>query len=302
MFTSVFRGRGSRRKTLTTGTLGVVLLASMLLPALVPAVAAAPITIVDSAGADDVPGQKDLNFLTVDYAPSSGAGTIRVQWGWDDTATSGNNTRDACTLFDTDDDGFANYSVCVTVQTNGSVSTSLYECTADNRSDRCAGPSEITTFASIGTASIVPDSDPFGVVGSAHYHPKHVSGNVCRDRPGCHTDDTVADLTVHLSDLGNDTNPFLLNVCSYPSQEPNSSPSDCVVTPNAGFLTIVKDATPSDGPDFVFNLATGQKSDDGSTSWTITGSGSEPQIPFIAGTYTLKEAIPSGWKLDSASC
>src|SRR5687768_8975591 len=53
---------------------------------------AAPLTFVDDAGADDEPGQKDLNFLTVDYG-AAGATQISVKWGWDDTATSGNNTR-----------------------------------------------------------------------------------------------------------------------------------------------------------------------------------------------------------------
>ena len=56
---------------------------------------AAPRTFVDDGGADDEPGQKDLNFLTVDYG-AIGATSIDVNWGWDDTATTGNNTLDAC--------------------------------------------------------------------------------------------------------------------------------------------------------------------------------------------------------------
>jgi len=34
-------------------------------------------------------------------------GTI-LTWQWDDTGWSGNNTGDACALYDTDGDGFAN--------------------------------------------------------------------------------------------------------------------------------------------------------------------------------------------------
>ena len=45
-----------------------------------------------------------------------------------------------------------------------------------------------------------------------------------------------------------------MNVCSYPSN-PGSDPSDCVVTPGAGFLSIVKVASPSDGTPFVFNAS-----------------------------------------------
>ena len=86
--------------------------------ALVAAASAAPIVAVDDAGADDQPGQKDLNALSVDYG-LPGAATINVKWNWDNTATSGNNTRDGGALFDTDGDGFANFSFYVTVATNG---------------------------------------------------------------------------------------------------------------------------------------------------------------------------------------
>ena len=71
---------------------------------------AAPQTIVDQNGEDDLGGQKDLNSLTVDYG-LPGATSLSVSWNWDDTATSGANTRDACPLFDTDGDGFANSCV-----------------------------------------------------------------------------------------------------------------------------------------------------------------------------------------------
>ena len=81
------------------------------------AASAAPLTFVDDGGADDEPGQKDLNSLTVDYGAPGGP-SINVKWGWDDTATTGNNTLDGCALFDTDADGFANYSFCVIVAAN----------------------------------------------------------------------------------------------------------------------------------------------------------------------------------------
>ena len=79
------------------------------------AASAVPTTFVDDGGPDDLTGQKDLNFLIVD----PGATSINVQWGWDDTATSGANTLDGCALFDSDADGFANYSFCVTVTPTG---------------------------------------------------------------------------------------------------------------------------------------------------------------------------------------
>ena len=55
-----------------------------------------------------------------------------------------------------------------------------------------------------------------------------------------------------LSEVGG-SGAFLLNVCSYPSGIPGSAPSDCVFTPNVGFLTIVKAADPDDETAFTFN-------------------------------------------------
>ncbi len=101
---------------------------------------AAPQTVIDQGGEDDLTGQKDLNSLTVDYG-LPGATSLSVNWNWDDTATSGANTRDACSLFDTDNDGFANYAFCLTVNDDTTVSTArLYSCVADSRADRCGGP------------------------------------------------------------------------------------------------------------------------------------------------------------------
>ena len=120
---------------------------------LTAAEAAGVVVAVDDAGADDEPGQKDLNWLSIDYG-APGATSLTVKWGWDDTSTSGNNTRDAGSLFDTDGDGFANYSLYVTVETDGTHTTQLYSCAADNRTDRCAGPALVGTFASTATVAV----------------------------------------------------------------------------------------------------------------------------------------------------
>ena len=262
--------------------------------------AAGTVVAVDDAGADDEPGQKDLNWLSIDYG-SPGATSLTVKWGWDDTATSGANTRDAGSLFDTDGDGFANYSLYVTVATDGTYTTQLYSCSADNRTDRCAGPALVGTFASTATVAVPADSDPFGVPGSADYDAAHVTGNTCRDTTGCYTQDTVATADIRLADFGNPADAFLLNVCSYPSGEPNSDPSDCVFAPNNGFLTIIKVASPNDGTSFPFNASEQSESND--SSWTITGSGSQSLISYgPTATLDVNEAVPAGWKLDSASC
>src|SRR5829696_4516360 len=267
---------------------------------LTAAEAAGTVVAVDDAGPDDEPGQKDLNWLSIDYG-APGATSLTVKWGWDDTATSGANTRDAGSLFDTDGDGFANYSLYVTVETDGTYKTQLYSCAADSRTDRCAGPALVGTFASEATVALVADSDPFGVLGSADYDAAHVTGNTCRDTTGCYTQDTVATADIQLADFGNPADAFLLNVCSYPSGEPNSDPSDCVFAANNGFLTIVKVANPDDGTAFPFNASA--QSESGDSSWTITGSGSQSLISYgPTTTLDLNEAVPAGWNLDSASC
>jgi hypothetical protein len=261
----------------------------------------AAILVVDDQGADDYPGQKDLNFLTVDYAVT---GKVTVTWGWDDTAWSGNNTGDACVLFDTGNNpGFADYAMCVTVEKSPAVfkSVRLYTC-GDSRADRCDQPNSLVqTFSTTGTgAQVVANSDPFGVPSSPYFKQTHTQGNKCDARTGCYTSDTVATVVVNLADLGA-TAAKLINVCSYPSQIPNSAPSECVITPDSGFLTIVKvDTLTGDSTKFTFNSSAASQG--GVSSWNINGSGSQSLISFAAGTYDLKEVIPTGWTLDSASC
>ncbi len=144
------------------------------------------------------------------------------------------------------------------------------------------------------------NSDPFGVVTSPHFDPAHLANNACDANPGCNTNDVVADTTVALSEVGGSL-AFLLNVCSYPSGIPGSDPSDCVFAPNVGFLTIVKNANPDDETAFTFNSSAAATT--GESSWTINGSGEQQLISFDpTTTLDLNEVVPSGWRLDSASC
>ena len=195
-----------RRRFLRWSTVGGVLITSMFMVGtlLLQTASASPIFTVDDAGADDEGGQKDLNFQTVDYG-LPGATEIDVSWGWDDTLTSGGGqSLDACTLFDTDGDGFANWSLCESVPSSGPANASpyLFECEADNRTDRCADPTEITTFSSTIMASVVTNSDPFGVPSSPYFNPNHDDGNDCDANPVCNVSDMVAVADVDLSDFG----------------------------------------------------------------------------------------------------
>ena len=259
---------------------------------------AAPVTVVDDGGADDEPGQKDLNALTIDYG-TPGATSINVKWNWDNTSSQGANTRDGGVLMDTDADGFANFSLYVTLASNGTWTTQLFVCTADNRADRCAGATLDPTFSSTVTVTTVANSDPFGVPGPT-FDSSHVTGNTCATNPACYTADAVANATVVLADFLA-TGAKLINVCSYPSGQPNSDPGDCVFTPNNGFLTITKVAPNGTTQQFTFNASAAASN--GDAQWTITGSGSVPLISYVPTTsLNLNEAVPAGWVLDSASC
>lgn len=169
---------------------------------------------VDQQGANDEPGQKDLTRFTFDDA--SPAGTLVVSFNHDETGFSGNNTGDGCFLFDTDGDGNANAALCVTFGGNPSTiqDTRLFTC-GDDSPFKCTNPqAEITSFLSICTVAVT-NTDPFP------------NGD---DSPS----DTTTACNIVLADIPG--TPVLIDVCSYPSGEPNSDPSDCIVyskTPSA---------------------------------------------------------------------
>ena len=251
-------------------------------------------TTVDDAGADDEPGQKDLNLMAIDFG-APGDGLFLVRWQWDNTATTGNNTRDAGALFDTDGDGNANYSLYITVNTNGTWVTQLYVCTADSRPDRCGGPALDNTFSSSATVA-TNGVDPFGPTG-AFTTASHSVGNTCIGRPGCYTLDTVADVNAVLSDFGNPEDILLLNVCSYPSGEPNSDPSDCVVDEAPVFLTLVK---------VVNNFGESGEGYKGVSDFPLTIDGnstvSGTQVAVAAGDHTIAETSQAGYTAGTWSC
>jgi len=185
---------------------------------------AAPICVSDQQGANDQPGQKDLTGFC-SGAPTEIAqcsGDFSATWNWDDTGLSGGNTGDACGLFDTDDDGNANYAICVTISgtTAGQsgVSPRVYSC-GNTRPDRCTSPIvPITSFAS--TCAVVnPATSPFST-----------NSNGKCNGASCGQKDTQARCCIELNDFASSGAAVLLDTCSYPSQQPNSDPSDCIVT------------------------------------------------------------------------
>lgn len=198
--------------------------------ALVPAAGASPLCVIDTAGANDEPGQKDLTQLCVDYAnkPTS----IQTSWNWDELGTTGNNTMDACSLFDTNGDGNINYSVCVTTENTPATlqTVTTYSC-GDAKFDRCTSQ---TTVISNGSTTCI--------VGQQNTDPFNGTGNKQGD---AYPYDTVGTCTIDLSAVGG-SSAKLIDVCSYPSSEPNSDPSDCVIArSNTAKLEVVKSLAPS---------------------------------------------------------
>ena len=193
--------------------------------------AAADICTNDTAGANDVSGQRDLTRLCSDTGalPSQ----LKIKWQWDQTGWSSGSTGRACSLFDTNSDGNANYALCVAVSgTPAAYQTQqLYQCN-DARPEKCLGatpdPSTSVCTAGVQGTAAAP-VDPF-------------SGG--RDYPR----DTVGACAVNLSDIGGGT-AQLIDVCSYSTQTPSSDPSDCVnYQHNTGRLEVRHVLSPSYNP------------------------------------------------------
>ena len=242
----------------------------------------------DENGANDEPGQKDLTRLGIDYAglPTS----VRVIFNLDDTAWSGNNSGDGCSLFDTDDDLNVNFALCATVKGSPAalVNVSLYACTADAKVDRCTGPSLLTQSAGTTCTAAIQASDPFP---TGDFHPN----------------DAVVDCTIALADVGA-SSADLVNVCSYPSQEPNSDPSDCVLIIRDGAIRVTKVVTNDNG-----GLATcnefGFTINPGAVSQTFDDTPDCSNLVAVAPTnnqgvplYTVTEPAVAGYVTTYSNC
>ena len=240
----------------------------------------------DENGPNDVPGQKDLNLHGIDNSNLAN-GEVKVLWNWDELGTSGNNSLDACSLFDTDNDSKANFAVCVTTTGNPAtlLTTTVYTC-GDGRVDRCSSQiAVVPNPTSTCTVTSPSATDPY-------------PGPPNKDKGASHPNDTRAKCTIKLADVGGAAVANLINTCSYPSTQPNSDPSDCVLVPRDAFITIVKVADPSNQGSFAFTL-------NGNPAFTASGSQTSSPIAVVTAnnaTHSVAETVPSGWTLDSASC
>src|SRR5689334_11858446 len=218
------RPSGCRRPTLfaslVTACRYVVAIALVATPLVLPNLAHAALSCVnDAQGPDDEPGQKDLTRFCKSDAGSCGMGSdFQITWNFDDVGWTGTNTGDACAFFDNDGNGNADYAVCASFSdgTTGNPPTlSAVTCyTCDNtRPSKC--PSAVATPCS-STCAGGSDTDPF-------------SGDVNHTQCGpsnsdCLTADAQATCCIE------DNFGTLLDVCSFPSSNPNSDFSDCIIT------------------------------------------------------------------------
>jgi uncharacterized repeat protein (TIGR01451 family) len=255
-----------------------------LAPVIDPAsdVLAAPTTAIDENGANDEPGQKDLTRLTIDYAglPTS----VDVSWNWDEITWNGANTGDGCALFDTDDDLKVDAAVCVTISGDPATLSDvrLYDCTQDAKVDRCTGPSEVASPSLTDCSVAQTSTDPFA---TGDEHPI----------------DTTANCTIYLSEVAA-TTAELVNVCSYPSQEPNSDPSDCVLIIRDGAIRVNKVVTNDNGGTlkceaFSFTINPGAISESFDADPDCSNI-----VAVVPGTYSVTEPAVNGYATSYNNC
>ncbi len=230
---------------------------------------AAPVCVVDTAGANDVPGQKDLSKLCVDYAgvPT----TVSTVWNWDDLGSSGANSLDACSLFDTDNDGNINYAVCAT--TTGTPATlqtfTTYSC-GDTKIDRCTSTAAVISSGTTTCTVTQQSTDPFA------------TGNASPL-------DTQGACIIQLSTVGGAA-AKLIDVCSYPSAQPNSDPSDCVIArPNFGKVELVKDIVPNTDTGLFNLIINGPEASDTTTVNNLGDNGTTGEAVVKGGTVVVSE-------------
>ena len=155
--------------------------------------------VTDLQLADDEPGQKDLNT----FCEEAGDGSpfdLHLTWTFDNTRWPGNNTGDACALFDTNGNGDADFALCVTV-TGGAPATQhadsprLFTC-GDDRPDRCSNGVEDADgiFGSICQVNVGGEADdPFSG------DPNH-TGSICAGTD-CPIEDTFVECWLEADDL-----------------------------------------------------------------------------------------------------
>lgn len=256
----------------------------------------------DDAGPDDEPNQVDFNCMRRgDNVP----GVLALQWTWDATGVweGQGQTGDGCALLDTDENGDANFAACVRIendpetgellQVGGDGHVDFYSC-GDKRNDRCS--QAVDLIEDVGSTTCTVEIVPSTLEGSGNFNSQDDPENDVKAH--CELDLAMPALAA-VTDGPDDIS--LLNVCAFPSGEPNSNPFDCVVTPGSGFIQITKLVTPNLVDVFGFTLS--PASTDGTSTYAVESGVTTALIPVAPGSdYSLTETLPSGWFFDTAAC
>src|SRR5262249_24379495 len=155
---------------------------------------------------------------------------------------SGGNTGDACSLYDTDNDGNINLAVCVTWGGTAQLqAVRLFACTSDDRPENCDGsvllnycsndsskPCLTNSECGAGTCQLHNTSGSvIGTPGTTCTLAQSTDDPFATDSP--YPQDTQATCSVDLNDFGAPS-ARLIDVCSYPSTSTPSNASDCILT------------------------------------------------------------------------
>jgi hypothetical protein len=269
--------------------------------------------VSDSGGANNGPGQKDLTQMGwfEDVSPATGP-VIDLFWSWDENTVSGGNTLDGCALFDHNNNTLIDTAVCGTVEKKSGQNpgmfikaVTVYTC-VDSRNDRCGGPAvkpysaadivggglkvNPTVNLPLAGDELLTNTDPFSAGAGYPY-------------------DTTLRLRIRRAYLPE--NSALTNVCSYPSQQPNSDPSDCNNPPGSGYLQITKIAHEDEEPytDFSFSVKSypsvsgGENNCPPEAACKVTASQAQTAtLSLLVGSASIEETLPDGWSLAKSYC
>ena len=176
--------------------------------------------VEDVDGCDDEPGQRDSKYACIasNFASVQPADLLYLRFDFDETGFTGANTGDGCWLLDTDGDLNVNTALCFTL--SGSPATldpamvELYSCN-DSMADRCGGSTAIASASPVCLLDVdAPDATS------------------CNGSP-----DAAVECSLPVADVGSLTSgTVLLGACTFPSEVPNSAPSDCVNDSGSPFI------------------------------------------------------------------
>jgi Cys-rich repeat protein len=191
--------------------------------------------IIDTDGANDDPGQKDVT----QFCSAIGAGNpyeLHASASFDLTGLGGNNTADLCLLFDSDADGSINTALCSTLSGDPASMTNVRLLTCDDTtSKRCNNAVQVNVCSNKKSQSCLSDADCGTGTCAAQYNTTCSSSQQATDPfpAGDNSPwDTVIECAIDLDEFGPaGAKARLINMGAFSSTIPYSDMSDSVLPP-----------------------------------------------------------------------